>query len=238
MPPPSQTQRWLELEKGLYEHAHFIFTTSNNTWNSLINDYGIEPQKVIRVNYGAPLAYDPNFSKTSSNKIILFVGKDFKRKGGYVLLDAFKKVRNIIKEAQLIIVGPSNESLKILQPGVSFIGHVNDKEMVNQLYKDASVFVMPSYCEPFGLVFLEAMAYKLPCIGTAIDAIPEIIEDRKTGFLVPPGDADSLADKLIILLTRNDLLEKMGTEGRKRLDRAFQWDELGEKINYYLRQCL
>lgn len=237
-PLPSHVQRWLELEKGLYENASFIFTTSNNTRNSFINDYGIKPEKVILVNYGTTLANIPDFSKTNDKKNILFVGKDFKRKGGHVLLEAFKKVRNEIKDAKLTIVGPSNESLKILQPGVYLIGYANDKEVVNQLYKDASVFVMPSYCEPFGLVFLEAMAYKLPCIGTSVDAIPEIIENEKTGFLVPPGDIDSLAEKIIKLLKDSDLSRKMGDAGYKRLNQKFQWDEFGAKIDFYLKKCL
>ena len=237
-PPPSQIQKWLDLEKKLYKNTRFIFTTSDNTRNSIIKDYGIEPQKVIHVNYGATLTDIPNFSKTYDKKIILFVGKDFKRKGGFILLKAFEKVKKEIKEARLIIVGPQKDDLKINQPGVQVLGYLPDKKEVNDLFKHASVFVMPSFCEPFGLVFLEAMVYQLPCIGTTVDAIPEIIENEKTGFLVSPGDSDALAEKIIILLRDSELSQKMGHAGYQRLKQKFQWNYLGEKIDNVLKQCL
>jgi len=85
----------------------------------------------------------------------------------------------------------------------------------------ASVFAMPSIQENFRHVFLEAMAYKTPCIGTAVDAMPEIIENGKTGFLVPPNDHKELADKLILLLEEENLMKRMGEPGRRRVEKYF-----------------
>ena len=238
IPPSFQIQRWMQLEKELYDNAKFIFATNENVRKSFIDDYNINPEKVIPVRYGVLLDDIPKFSRTYNNKIILFIGKEFERKGGFILLKAFEKVKRVIKDARLIIIGPSRDSLKIEQPGVQVLGLIQDKNKIKEFYKCASIFVMPSFCEPFGLVFLEAMAYKLPCIGTTVDAMPEIIEDGKTGFLITSEDVNALAEKIIVLLEDDDLLQRMGEAGYKRLNHLFQWDELGGKIDFFIKQCI
>ena len=138
----------------------------------------------------------------------------------------------------MIIVGPDRSSLKIDLPGIEVLGRIEDRRIIKTLYEEASIFVMPSLCEPFGLVFLEAMGYRLPCIGSTIDAMPEIIQEGKTGFLVPPGDADSLSERICSLLKDRELAEKMGSEGYKRLKEKFRWDIVGEKIDAHLDNIL
>jgi len=68
------------------------------------------------------------------------------------------------------------------------------------------------------------MAYKLPCIGTNICAIPEIIEHGKTGFLVRLNDPDELAEKIIFILRHKKIAEKMGEQGRQKIERYYTWD--------------
>jgi len=234
----SEMDKWLDLEKKLYEHADFIFTCSENTRNSFIKDYGISSGKVISLNYGVSSNNIVDFEKSYDGRTIIFVGKDFERKGGYVLLDAFKKVRDEIKDAKLVIVGAFKNPSIIKQPGVDMLGYVQDKNELIDLYRKASIFVMPSLCEPFGMVFLEAMIYKLPCIGTNIDAMPEIIENGKTGFLVPPNNSEILADKIITLLKNPDLSAEMGSNGFDRVNKKFRWEDLGDKIDRYLKKCI
>ena len=86
------------------------------------------------------------------------------------------------------------------------------------------MFVLPSLYEPFGMVLLEAMAHGLPCIGTKVGAMPEIIADGETGLLVPPVDASALADALERLLTNHDVRRRMGLAGRSRLEEQFTWN--------------
>jgi len=236
--PPSELQNWLAMERSLYENAKYIFTCSENTRNSFVNDYGIKAEKVISLKYGVTSDEVLDFPKTYDGKTILFVGKDFKRKGGYVLLEAFKKVRKVINDAKLVIVGTDKIDPVIKQPGVEMLGYLRNKNDLQDLYKQASVFVMPSLCEPFGLVFLEAMRYKLPCVGTTVDAMSEIIEDSKTGFLVPPGDVNLLTDRIITLLNDPALSAEMGMKGFNLLNQKFRWDDLGDKINHYLNKCI
>ena len=218
--------KWLELETKSYRNATMVFTASSHTRDSVINDYGVDNKKVVPVYEGVNLKEFPTFEKDYSNKIILFVGKDFERKGGQSLIKAFKEVKKEVPDAKMIVAGCAPQ---INVPDITVGGYV-DHERLLQLYRDASVFAMPSICEPFGLVFLEAKAYKMPCIGSTVDAMPEIIEDGKTGFLIPPNDYKQLADKLILLLEDESLLKKLGEEGRKRMEKCFTWDLVVDKM--------
>jgi glycosyltransferase involved in cell wall biosynthesis len=75
------------------------------------------------------------------------------------------------------------------------------------------------------------MAHGLPCIGTNIDAMPEIIKEGQTGFLVPPENVDVLAEKIVALLRDPDLCKRMGREGVNHLQEDFSWDKLGDTID-------
>ena len=221
-----EKNEWLRLETKSYQNATIIFTVSSHTKDSIINDYGIDEEKVVTVYEGVNIKEIPTFVKNYNTKTILFVGKEFDRKGGPTLIKAFKEVKKEIKDAKMVIVGsapPVNDKDIIVK------GYISRNELL-QLYKDVSIFAMPSICEPFGLVFLEAMAYKMPCIGSTIDAMPEIIEDGRTGLLVPPNDYKQLADKLVLLLEDENLMKKMGEEGRKRVEECFTWDLVVERM--------
>jgi glycosyltransferase involved in cell wall biosynthesis len=95
---------------------------------------------------------------------------------------------------------------------------------------------MPSICEPWGIVFCEAMAYKLPCIGTNTDSMPEIIQEGQTGFIVPPNDHKALADRIITLLSDEELMRKMGEQGYQRVKRDFTWNRVAAKMEEHLQQ--
>lgn len=222
---------WQEMEQKSYQNASLIFTASDHTRNSLLSDYGIENKKVITVHEGVNIKAMPEYKKSYDDKIILFVGIDFERKGGYTLLKAFKIVKNAVPDAQLFIVGSSPD---IEHEGITVKGFVNRDELLH-LYKKTSIFVMPSICEPFGIVFLEAMANFLPCIGTSADAMPEIIDDGETGFLIPPNDHIALADKMIFLLNNENIMKQMGLNGKRRIDNYFTWDLVVERISKHIK---
>jgi len=101
---------------------------------------------------------------------------------------------------------------------------------IKQLYDSAAVFAMPSQFEPFGLVFLEAMAYKLPCIGANVCAMPEIIGDGECGFVVSPDDHVTLADRLITLLRDRVLMRTMGATGHAKVKAEYTWDRFARTL--------
>jgi glycosyltransferase involved in cell wall biosynthesis len=103
------------------------------------------------------------------------------------------------------------------------------------LFSRPSLFAMPSVCEPFGLVLVEAMSHGLPVIDSTADAMAEIVEEAKTGFLVSVDDAEALADRLACLLSSPRLCEQFGQAGRERVEREFLWSQVVGEIEDGLR---
>lgn len=175
----------------------------------------------------------PNQAKKT--KKVLYVGRILPHKGVDYLIKA------ITQEMQLEVVGPVYDQryygyLRELSVGksVRFSSSVSDEELA-QKYQEASVTVLPSVydtCygdhtevpELLGLTALESMACATPVIGTAVGALPEIIDEGVTGFLVPPNDPESLREKIDILLTNSDLVIKMGEKARRKVLEKFTWD--------------
>ena len=233
-----ELEKRLSAERVVYNNAEFIFTTSENTRKSLMNYYGVAPERIQTVGYGLSMEERKDFKKEYDGKTILFIGMDFERKGGFVLLEAFRQVRKEIPDAKLIIIGPNKDIYKIKEPGIEFLGHLSDKQIIKSFYEKSSIFVMPSLCEPFGLVFLEAMTYKLPCIGTNRDAMPEIIQNGKNGFLVPTGDSRSLAEKIIFLFKNTSYLKQFGDYAQRYVKEHFLWEKITERIDGYMRNII
>jgi alpha-maltose-1-phosphate synthase len=233
-PPVSRShiERAMAWEKKVFSGLDHIFTFSGWLRESFINDYAIEPGRVHVVGAGANLPPVETSERDYDCKTILFSGIHFERKGGHVLLESFKQVRRTLPDAKLIVIGPQ---LKNLPPGVECRGYISKNEpdgltRIKGAYAEASLFVMPSLYEPFGVVFAEAMAHRLPCIGTRNCAMPEIIEDGKTGYLVPVNDPEALAERIIHLLVRPDLIRDMGNAGYRRYCNHFTWDHVAERV--------
>ena len=223
----------LDYEKRLYQGLDYIFPMSEWLRQSFINDFGCKPDKVVAVGAGVNLEYIPKIeTKDYTSKNILFVGVDFIRKGGNDLLEAFDIVRKKMPSASLTIIGPT---LRNLPENVCCIGRISKntsegEKKLHQFYEDASIFVLPSHYEPFGISLAEAMAHKLPCVGTRTCAIPEIIDDGKTGFLTPVGDPRALADKILDLLEHNEIMRQFGAAGFKKYEQNYTWKKVAERI--------
>ncbi|HNK64333.1 MAG TPA: glycosyltransferase, partial [Anaerolineales bacterium] len=100
------------------------------------------------------------------------------------------------------------------------------------------VLVVPSSYEGFGIVYLEGMGFGLPAIGTSLGAAKEVIEDGVTGFIIQPGDAQGLADRLQVLAEKRDLLLQMSLAARSRYLRQPKWGQTAHQIREFLRSFL
>ena len=221
-------ERLYDWERGLYRGALHIFTQGSEHASSVVSFYGVPEERVTTVGAGANFAVLPELRHGRREPVVLFIGRDWTRKGGPGLIEAFRKVRARRPEARLQIVGtdeaPSGE------PGVELLGTIESRERLAELYARAAVFCLPSLYDPLGLSILEAMAHGLPCVVTDVGARREVVLDGETGVVVPPGDTESLADALIALLEDPEGAARFGAAGRERVERHLSWDAVGERM--------
>ena len=141
---------------------------------------------------------------------VLFVGGDFPRKGGPELLDAWQ-AGGFARDAILRMVTEWPVAADAVPEGVQLVrGIAPHSEPWKDLWQSADVFVMPARHEAFGLVYQEAAAAGLPVIATRINAVPEIVEDGRTGILVAPGDSAALVRAMRTLIDSAELRRRMG----------------------------
>lgn len=229
---------WYRREHRTYAAAQHLFAFSRPTRDSLVHDYGIAPEKVTVTGAGANLARLPDLRADPSMRedrppTILFVGNDFVRKGGAVLLDAFRAIRTAVPEARLQIAG-TRPPVRSAQ-GVEVLGRIRDRAALADLYASASVFVLPSYFDPYPLVLLEAMAFGLPVVTTEQTGTPEMIDGGRTGVLVQPGRADELAEAVLGVLRDPDSAARLGAAARRAVEQRFTWDGVVDRMTPALK---
>jgi glycosyltransferase involved in cell wall biosynthesis len=104
--------------------------------------------------------------------------------------------------------------------------------------KGCDVFVLPSLSEASSNVVLEAMATGLPVVATRVGGLPGLVEDQRTGLLVPPDDAPALAQAIVRLLETPDLAATMGARGRARALAEFGLDRMAERVDTFYCRAL
>jgi glycosyltransferase involved in cell wall biosynthesis len=103
-------------------------------------------------------------------------------------------------------------------------------EELDRYYQEASVFCLPTYLEPFGIVFIEAMTAHLPIVATRVGAIPDFVEEGKNGWMVEPGDTRGLANALLQLLKNPELCRAYGEYSFRLTQDRYSWEVVGGKF--------
>ncbi|MFC1816721.1 glycosyltransferase family 4 protein [Thermodesulfobacteriota bacterium] len=167
------------------------------------------------------------------NKFLVgMVGRISRPKRQDIFIKAVSEVVKICPDVRVLIVGDtkinkSENYLKELHGMVKelglkdyviFTGFVND---IKEVYISLDLLVLPSHAEPFGRVLIEAMAMEKPVVATMAGGAMEIVDNGKTGLLVPPDDSSALAKAIITMHNRKELARLMGKEGRKRVENMF-----------------
>lgn len=235
--PKHNLEIWVQLEREVYQNAKFLFPWSEDTRQALIHEYGVTPDRVITVGGGANFVVDELLERPYDAQIALFVGIDFERKGGYTVLQAWEKVIKALPTARLLIVGPKQQ-LAPSQAGVEWMGRIKDRNYVRSLFEQATVFVMPSFFEPWGQVILEAMGLGTPCIVHNHLGGKDLVQHGKTGFQVEPGDVDSLAEHLITLLGNPQMAKGFGYAGWQRVINYYNWGAVVNRMAPYIRSVV
>jgi len=147
----------------------------------------------------------------------LFVGGDFERKGGPLLLEVFRQSLRDCCELHLVTKSRVED-----EPGVYVYGGFGPNDPgLRDLYQRCDALVLPSRADTYSFVSLEAMACGLPVISCPVGGIPEIIRHGETGFLIPPDDGGALLDAIRVLLHDRERAAELGLAGRKLAEEEF-----------------
>lgn len=185
--------------------------------------------------------------------LLLFVGRLERRKGVETLMEAFVRVAHQHPQAHLMWVGFSTATgsrganmlpqlqARAIQAGLSarmrWVGAVPYAELPDY-FAAAHVFAAPSAFEPFGMVYLEAMASGCPVVACAAGGVPEIIQHEKTGYLVSPFDAHALAHTLDVLLASPDMRWQVAARARQEVRQRFSLSVISQATVRHYRQLL
>ena len=203
------------LNRRCYQRAQHLITWSEWVKGSLIKDYGLHPSKITTIHPGVDLSLWQMPEHRADRELIhiLFVGGDFKRKGGHLLLDAFRQLKSEGLPVALHLVTKDTISP---EPNVTVYNDMQPNcAELRALYQQCDIFCLPTFGDMLALVLAEAGAVGLPTISTRIAGIPEIIQDQETGFLTKPGDTVALIECLRELVMNPARRRQMGANAAK-----------------------
>ncbi|MBF6591767.1 MAG: glycosyltransferase family 4 protein [Ktedonobacterales bacterium] len=220
---------WAERLKLSINRAAFARAAALVTWcdwarDSLIQDYGIAPERITTLAPGVDLArwQDPAAARQArldrgGRPRLLFVGGDFARKGGELLLECF--TRDFAERCELWLVTSASLAPR---PGVRVFSQITPESgELPRLYAEADIFVFPTLADCAPLVVPEAMAAALPVISTSVGAIPEMVEDGVTGLLIEPGSRETLRAAIERLLAASEVRTRLGDAGRRTVEARY-----------------
>ena len=239
----TRSPNWLEKLKWqqnrtCFSHARHLVTWSEWAKQGLVNEYEVPAEKVTVLPPGVDFqAWDGKTPRRPSTTVkILFVGGDLERKGGLLLLQAYRYLKQNLEvdlAGQPVDVKRNEKGLKLelhlvtrtpLAPEAGVFVYDNLKpnsDQLKELFFTSDIFCLPTRGDCLPMVLSEAGAAGLPCVSTSIAAIPEIVQEGETGFLVPPDDLQALIDALQKLVLDPQLRLRQGQAARQVVRQRF-----------------
>lgn len=221
-----------DLEHRRFKQVATFLPLSRAVAEDLIEIYGVDRDRVAPIATGrGHMAPNPSRGKDFSRKQVLLAAKlRFDEKGGWLLLEAMRHVYDSDPEVHLTIVGgPPGADAIPHQPNVTVRGYVSSREL-ESLFHSASLFAMPALYEPWGLVYVEALASQTPILGLRRNAFPEISRDGEFGVIVDRPDAAEIAEAIVTATSDPPRLERMAKAGQAHCLQTYTWRNTAEAI--------
>jgi glycosyltransferase involved in cell wall biosynthesis len=245
---------WVEqVKRGFYircfEKASQIVCWSEWAEQGLIEGYQVPETKIHVIPPGViTRAWQSSLPRRESNGVvrILFVGSNLERKGGLLLIDVFRKLGRVAIEQSLgrppepkIELHLVTRDLVQPEPGLFVYNQMEpNSEALKKLYHDCDIFCLPSQGDCLPMVLSEAGAAGLPLVSTRVAAIPEIVVDGLTGFLVQPADAPSLMEALKCLVYNSDLRFRLGENAMKLVRQRYDAEKNTQELLALIKRTI
>ncbi|MDR0894096.1 MAG: glycosyltransferase [Prevotellaceae bacterium] len=224
----SEIRYHIERQYNVFQHSKRIFLMGHWLAEYLKNCYPELASKFVPIGGGCHVHPNTSSSVRKGNKL-LFVGKAFYRKGGDLVMEAFRLLREQYRpDAELIIVGPAKRPHGCDAAGITFLGEVSF-EQVGILMQQCDVFCMPSRFESYGLVFAEALLSGMPCIGRNAFEMPYFIERGVTGELIEDDNHQELAAIMAKVLSNEEMKRNVSARYNDYRER-YSWERVCGEI--------
>lgn len=212
---------------------------------AIARDAGVSADRISIIPLGIPVF--PDFERPRIRRdhlSVVYLGRLERRKGTIDLLRAIPEILKRVPNVRFTLIGAdrphcpgershaqfvSDEFPPEMQERVELLGELPAAE-VDRWMQSADLFVAPSLYESFGLIFVEAMRWGTPVVGTRAGGIPEIVEDGVTGALVAPGDWRGLAAKIVELLRGERQRRRLGEAGRRQVESHFSLERMAQRV--------
>lgn len=241
-------RRWhsfLRMQINVARELRHIVTVSECSKRDIADAFGLRGE-AIRVVYNGidTQVFKPHPDiKKQPYRLISTASADQPLKGGVHLINAFAELRRQHPELKLTMIGklkPDGVTAQLIAKhgvtkAIDFHSDLSAMEIA-QLYAQASIAVVPSEYEGFGLPAGEAMACGLPLVSTTGGALPEVVGDA--GLLVPPGDPSALVKNIDTLLRDPQRRERLGELGRKRIEQTFDWLKVAAQMTEFYEEVI
>lgn len=225
-------RKWIARKLNIFDQNLNLNGASLVVWSGFAKNIhqklGIDFKKIIVIPPGIEKLISRKKSKSGSINI-LFIGVWFMRKGGDLLLAAYKQLKRKYPFITLTIVGEVPKNVRIPKD-VYHRNYVPRQELVTRIFPKADILVdIPALVEGYGLVVLEAASLGIPAVVSSVCALPELVEDGRTGLVIKPKSIDALTNALEILIINTRLRKKMGVEAKKRFMEKY-WTQVTNKM--------
>jgi len=231
---------FIRMQKEVARQLSHIVTVSECSKIDIAQEFSISPSKfrVVPNGINKEFFYPVNNGPRPENTIIVTNSADTPLKGLRYLLEAVSQIRKK-QPVKLTVIGEPKKNgiikkvVEELKVGdiVHFTGRIANEEFADY-YSKATIAVVPSLYEGFGLPAAEAMACGVPLISTSGGALPEVVGDA--GIIVPPADADALAREIMFLFNNPDQRKKLSKAGIERVETIFNWSKAaGDMVEVY-----
>jgi len=196
-----------------------------------VNTKIFKPYSKIKAREEVGLQPNQNIILFTANGIRKNIWKDYK-----TLKSSLLKISKFKKKVICIALGEDAPMEKIGSVEIRFIPYKRDQNLVARYYQAADIYVHPSRADTFPNTILEALTCGTPVVASKVGGIPEQIIEGETGFLVPMGDANSMAEKIMCLLENENLKQKMGRKASEYATKKFCLEQMTENYLTFYRK--
>lgn len=223
-----------------------MFLPISERWKNRLIELGCSEQKIVVHRMGidtSKFCYLPRKPGKDGKVRLLTIARLIEKKGVQyavqAVADVLKRYSNI--EYNIVGDGPVKNTLEDLIEGLNIGNNVKlfgwrQQEEIIELMKHTDILIAPSVVSEDGdeegipVVLMEALAQGMPVLSTQHSGIPEVVEDGKSGFLVPERDVDALAEKLVFFIEHPESWTKMGQAGREYVEKCYNIHTLNDKL--------